>query len=253
MTLVLAGAIGGKYSITTGDTRRTEGLYWEDKNTGEWGADYNLKKTDHVVNKVVTLTNFVTYASAGNSDITGHIINILKQRVSKENGILIVSLKLQGIIAEMRKEIKSGSQVPFFYKFLDEREMFGIVLNGFTNEIVKGKSYFGFYISGLDEDVITEEIKDNEYKYVIWGPSADYAKKKGEYMNIDFNSDVKDTKALATHFLKVHAVISHLQPKEVSELCDHHTSRWISERMNPYTVKKRVDLSKYHKELGLVQ
>lgn len=243
MTLILAGAIGGKYSITTGDTRRTEGLYWEDKDTGEWGANYDLKKTDHVVNKVVTLTNYVTCAQAGNSDITGYIINILKERVSKDDGILIVSLKLQQITGEMRKKIKSGSPVPFFYKFLDEHDMFGIILNGFTNEIVKGKSYFGFYISGYDKEVCTEEIKDNEYSYIIWGPSADYARKKKEYMTVDFNSDVKATKAIATHFLKVHAVISHLQPDTVSELCDCETSRWISEKFKPYTVKKRFNVS----------
>ncbi len=252
MTLILAGAIGGKYSITTGDTRRSMGRYWEDKNTGDWGVEDGWEKTDRVVNKVTSLTNYVTCAQAGNSDITEHIIKTLKQRVSKDEGVMFVGLKLQEIITEMRKKLKSGLPVPFYYNFIDDPDQFGIVLNGFTNEIIKGKSCFCFYISGFDEDVHTEEIEDNEYSYIIWAPAGDYAKKKEDYMNVKLNSDKEDIKRLTNQFLKVHAVISSLQPNEVSELCDYEILKWESAKLKPEIEKNRVDVSKSYKELGLV-
>lgn len=250
MTLVLAGAIGGKCAITTADTRRTHGVYWENEETGMWGELYDTRiPTKKVVNKVNKLTNFVTYATSGNSEISRHVIKRLKKVVSSDDGVLITGLKLQEVINEMREQISSGEDVPFYYKFLDEHDKFGILLNGFTNEIFKGKSFFCFYISGFDKRVHADEIKDGEYKYILWGPSEELATRKEEYMNVEFKKDENNSKSIINHYLKMHAVVNHLLPEFVSELCDYHLLEWKNHLIKPKLKSEQINVLRHYKEL----
>jgi len=253
MTLILAAAIGGKCNIITGDTRRVLDTYWEEEATGKWGINRDNTTTDIVTNKVFPLSNYVTCGVAGNAEISRHIVGSLKRKMSKNDGILSAGLKLESIIKDMRKIRDEGKNVPYFYNFLDSPDNFGIVLNGFTNKIEPGKSFFTFYISGFDEDVHAQEIKDNEYSYIFWAPFGDYALNKDEYMSVNFNSFQSKSTTLTNHCLKIHALISSLQPDQVSHLCDYRAMEWKEspKRSKTFIKESRIDVSKYYKELGL--
>lgn len=244
MTLVMAACVGGSFCITTGDTRTVyHSATYDDMGNIEI-EDEILEKTDDAT-KVWFLSEYVMFCAAGKSDIINHIRKELQKRISSKDPLLQCSTILQDIIEEMRKEKKS----PFYFHFLNEDEHFAIVLNGFE---YNGTCGFAYFISGQDNETQIRYTKKGEYDYIMLAPSEDYNNKKDEFLAAKVQANKKGLKETLNRMIKVHTVISFLQPDEVSRVCDYKILEWKKKYNRAKSKQGSKNVETFYKKMNLI-
>lgn len=247
MTLTISAASGGNLCITTADTRRVMSTRWIDTDTGERG-ELDKSKVGKDITKLYKLTDYVFFSGGGNSKATDYIRGELKSRVSRDDDIESVGAMLANIILFLWFEIVDGDKVftgdYSFLNYLDEPDDFAIKLNGFTKN---GQNKFIYYISG-GTIVDHVDLDKDEYSYIFWGVSPEYMEQKEKFMMVEGEMTADN---MVNTYLKAHALLSYLQPNEVSHICDIGVMKFDQNTMKPKTTIKQYDVSEFYEELGL--
>lgn len=255
MTLVIAAHVGGKFCITTADTRTT---YFSGRTFLD-GTTYNTSDepvdSDDKSEKVIFLTDKVMFTGAGQKNLIEYVRNKLLKKVEQSDCLITAMTYLDEIIVEIRERNKKAKtdfmeDDLFFLQSLDTEDSFGVLLNGFDEF---GGCGFAYYIAGYDEEVLYQESPEGEYSYAMWAPTGDYSEKKDHFFDIPVTGDKEGFDMLFNQMVKVHAVVSHLEPVVVSPVCKYKVLKYKPKKDKFIKKIGEIDTSELYEEMQLIE
>lgn len=228
MTLVLGASISGRFVIMTSDTRRVlvkKTNY--DFETGKitWETD-PVAVEDAKDIKTHRLNNMVLVGAGGDTDLSTHIVGLLKKEVGEDYDLADCKQVLAAIIEAIRMAI-DNDRGPEFLKVLNIIDGVTVLMMGFYRDGTTG--IVGFH-SGTGKPKVTEvRAKEGEYLDHSIAPAKEYARRSAEMLSYSSMFDEEALKILPpeqvgstvfntvlNNLSMIHWAVSYHHPVEVS-------------------------------------
>lgn len=209
MTLVLSGASGNDFVVMTSDSMRSTQRYYVDDLTLVAGS---TKPSDTKAQKVFKLTDFVLIGAGGISELALDLFEKMQERVSPGYDLSDCHSALIDAISEMRAEDK------YYSEFMGVEDKLKVILNGYYKDGSTGQITFD---SGRDRDIKDIRTPADKFQYAMIPPAADFAAVAGQLLIPDEGTEYTIDNVV-THYVRTHATIHQLQPRQVSSDCRYH-------------------------------